>query len=279
MLARRLLLTLVGAAAVCAFAVASPASARTSVWTAEPTTYSDATGDAKSAPDVATVAVSVDATAAVFVVSLASGDLSNEGILGIAIDADRNAATGDRFGSDYVVLVTADGAGFLKWNGSDMKPFSHQPMVLGRNGSTIAVGVCTCDLGTQAFDFVVLGVRGNDIDAAPESGHFSYPQAAPPAPEISIASVLVNQRPSVPKAGKRFTVKVMGARLEGTGEVVQPESVECSARLGTKALRGTGPGGCSWKLPKNARGKKLTVAVTVTYQGVEDTFAKTMTVT
>jgi hypothetical protein len=51
----------------------------------------------------------------------------------------------------------------------------------------------------------------------------------------------------------------------------QPESYTCRAKLGTKALAGSGTGSCMFKLKKAARGKKLTVAVTVTYQGASKT--------
>jgi hypothetical protein len=34
-------------------------------------------------------------------------------------------------------------------------------------------------------------------------------------------------------------------------------------------------GGCSWLLPKKARGKKLTVTVNVSYHGDSETFSQT----
>ncbi len=140
--------------------------------------------------------------------------------------------------------------------------------------------VCGCDLGAQTFDFYAAGVRGDDVDVAPETGWFSFPSvpSSPPASPVAIHSVLVTQQPLLPKAGKRFTVGVMGVRLESSGAVVQPDSYSCGAILAGTALVGSGTGGCSWKLPKSARGKPLEVDVTVSYQGVSQTFSHTFKV-
>jgi hypothetical protein len=50
---------------------------------------------------------------------------------------------------------------------------------------------------------------------------------------------------------------------------VKPTSVRCAAKLAGKTLRGTGAGGCRWSLPKNAKGKRLVITVTATYQDAE----------
>lgn len=49
---------------------------------------------------------------------------------------------------------------------------------------------------------------------------------------------------------------------------VLPESYSCTAKLGAKKLAGSGTGGCTLKVPKKkTRGKRLTVVLTVNYQG------------
>jgi ABC-type nitrate/sulfonate/bicarbonate transport system substrate-binding protein len=68
----------------------------------------------------------------------------------------------------------------------------------------------------------------------------SYYKAALGDPTVLKASF----SPAQPKAGAKFSVK-------GTG------IVGCTARLGAQTLAG----GCTWKLPKNAHGKRLTVRV------------------
>jgi hypothetical protein len=265
---------LAGTAALCALALVGPAAAQTLTAKAtQDAAYADPTGDSKSAPDVSTVAVSLDpgSGALVFGIQLANNDnLSNNGVVVIGIDADRNPATGNQ-GDDYAVVVGQSGYAFLKWDGKQMSPFSHQPVLVGTSGSgLLAIGFCSCDLGTQTFNFWVGGLRGNDIDAAPDNGDYAFPQSS--TPSISFDSILVSQKPLVPKAGKRFTVNVMGAKLD-TGEVVKPDSYSCTATLAGRALKGSGTGGCSWALSKKARGKKLVVNVTISYQGVSDTFS------
>ena len=115
-------------------------------------------------------------------------------------------------------------------------------------------------------------MRGSDVDIAPDTGVWSFPQSTKPS--ISFDSILVSQKPLVPKAGKRFTVTVTGAKLS-TGEVVQPDAYRCTATLSGRALKGSGTGGCSWALAKKARGKKLVVDATISYQGASDTFEAT----
>ena len=49
-------------------------------------------------------------------------------------------------------------------------------------------------------------------------------------------------------------------------------SYGCVAQLGGKLLRGGGKGSYTFKLPKNAKGKRLRVSLFVTYGGITDEF-------
>jgi hypothetical protein len=245
---------------------------------ADPVTYPDPAGDAKSAPDITNVAVTLDpgSGALVFGIDLGAADqLAGGAGVFIALDTDRNSGTGDKTGSEYLVGVFSDVAGILKWNGSDMVPFNHAPMLLSRSATNITVGFCACDIGTQTFDFAVFSARGNDVDVAPDAGA-TFP---PPAQAITIESFVYTPKPFLPKAGKRFTLKPLGIRLGGTNEVVTPDSLTCTAKLGAKTLKGSGTGGCSWLIPKKTRGKKLNVTVNVAYQGQTETFSQTFKIT
>jgi hypothetical protein len=269
----RALAGVVTIAAVAALVLIPTGSARV---LGTPAEYTDPTGDAKSAPDVAKVTIDLDAATGLlsFVVDLAPTEqLAANGLVGIALDTDRNGATGDSTGSEYFVIVGAGGAALLKWNGSDMVPFNHAPMGIGRQAGKVVVIFCSCDIGTQTFDFAVVGLRGNDVDVAPDNGG-TYPI---PAVAIEITSFVYAPKPLLPKAGKRFTLKPLGIRL-ATNEVVAPDSLTCAAKLGAKSLKGSGVGGCSWLLPKKSRGKKLVVTVNVTYQGQSETFSQTFKV-
>ena len=65
-----------------------------------------------------------------------------------------------------------------------------------------------------------------------------------------------------------------------TTTAILPESYSCTAKLGAKQLTGTGTGGCTVAVPKKkARGKKLTVLLTVNYEGVTKVVPLTFKVT
>jgi hypothetical protein len=263
---------LAGAAALCALSLVGSASAQT-VTTKDTQTasYADPTGDSKSAPDIGTVVAALDTGSGVLGLGIQianNDDLSNAGVL-VLFDTDHNRSTGNQLGAEYEIIVTQNSWAFLKWDGSQMSPFSHQPVVVGYSGGVLAIAFCTCDLGTQSFDFGIGAVRGNDVDIAPDTGVWSFPQSTKPS--ISFDSIIVSQKPLAPKAGRRFSVSVTGAKLS-SGEVVKPDSYSCTAKLAGRALKGSGTGGCSWALTKKARGKKLVVDVTISYQGVADTF-------
>ena len=121
----------------------------------------------------------------------------------------------------------------------------------------------------------MLGVRGADVDVAPDNGG-TFPIPEHP---VTIQSFVYSAKPLLPKAGKRFTLKPLGIRLADTNEVVAADTVSCAAKLADKQLKGSGQGGCSWLLPKKARGKKLLVVVRVSYQGQSETFSQTFKVT
>jgi hypothetical protein len=246
--------------------------------TTGPATYTDPSGDAKSAPDVANVTLGLDAASGALAVDVqfaADDQLAGDAGVFVLLNTDRNSGTGDRTGAEYVVGVSANAAGLLKWNGSDMVPFNHLPIAVSRSARDVRVIFCTCDIGTQSFDFAVVSARGADIDVAPDTGGtFPIPEQT-----ITIQSFVYSPKPVVPKAGKRFTLKPLGIRLAETNEVVAPDSLACTAKLAGKSLKGTGVGGCSWLLPKKARGTKLVVSVNVSYQGEKETFTQTFKVT
>jgi hypothetical protein len=238
-------------------------------------TYSDPTGDSKTAPDISSIVASLDSSSGTlgFRVAFANNDdLSNGGVLLIAIDTDHNATTGNQLGAEYEIAVTQGGYLFLKWDGKQMSSFSHQPVVVTSTAGGVNVTLSSSDLGTQSFNFVVGSVRGNDADIAPDNGEFSFPPST--TTQIKFDSILVATKPTKPKAGRHFSLTVGGAKLD-TGEIVTLDSYACHATLAGHALHGSGTGGCTWTLPKKAKGKKLVVDVTVSYQGASDAFEAT----
>ena len=77
--------------------------------------------------------------------------------------------------------------------------------------------------------------------------------------------------PVKPKAGKAVVVGTAVTRVE-TGAPINSGSVKCAARVGLKALPGSGKVGagvarCTFKLPKTSKGKVVRGTITVTVQG------------
>ena len=74
--------------------------------------------------------------------------------------------------------------------------------------------------------------------------------------------------PAKPKHGKVFRLATTNLRLDD-GTVVKADSITCVAKLNGKRLAGR----CSWRIPANAKGKRLVVTLTAHYQGVSATFS------
>jgi len=119
------------------------------------------------------------------------------------------------------------------------------------------------------------------FDNAPNEGAFNFSLEAN-GPQID--SVAVQTTPSAgPKAGKKFIVVPTGLKLPPDGRTstfpILPESYSCTAKLGAKRLAGSGTGQCTITIPKKkARGKKLTVQLTVVYEGTTKVVPLTFTV-
>jgi hypothetical protein len=146
------------------------------------------------------------------------------------------------------------------------------------DSSQISISVNRSELGNAAdFNFVATAlnfvVTGNvaqiGLDLAPDDGAFNYSFEAN-GPQID--SVDVQTTPSAgPKAGKKFVLAPTALHLPPDGRTtpasIVPESYSCAAKVGAKKVAGSGTGSCTLAIPKKARGKKLTVQLTVNYQG------------
>jgi hypothetical protein len=240
--------------------------------------YTDAAGDGKGAADLTGVSVSSDQNGQItFMVGAASALADGDGWFMLALDTDQSVATGalPLLGAEYVFGVDAEGYSFGRWTGSDWDwetPYS--TVRLAVLGSNAIVSINSSELGgTRALNFWARSARGDPesgvIDDAPDDGTFNYSLAAG-GPDIR--EVAVQTTPAAgPRAGRRFVVRPIGLMLpEGLPGVAirpQPDAYRCAARLGAKALRGSGVGGCTFSVPKNAKRKRLVVTLTVQYQG------------
>jgi hypothetical protein len=250
-----------------AFLVVAAALAAGSARAGTAYVYTDAGGDSKSAPDITKVTATDGGDGTVsFAIDLASGgDLADGRLVVLSIDADRNHGTGDSMGGEFVVAAGTGGLLLLHWQGQDYAPADHHPMNPTLGGGRLTFTLTLADVGVSAFDFAVVGIHGNDDDVAPESGSFSYPQAAP-APQIS--GVVIPATALFPKAGKVFRVSGIQVRL-ASNEIVAADSVSCSLAYRGAMLKSARP--CAWLIPKQYRKKLLTLTLTVSYGGATKT--------
>jgi hypothetical protein len=249
----------IAAVAAAAFVLAAPAAGGSG-------RYSDKTGD--GAVDIAAVEVTNTAGTITFKIAVANMPaLAPDAAIAVAIDADRDDTTGGEYGPDFAAVLFGDdrSAALVRWNGSDFEAFSHGP-VDGRYSAGVAtISVPAADLGNpSSFDFGVVGIQGDEFDVAPDDGIWTYEMPA-------VVAAAVHFSPAQPKAGARFAADRVSLRLTD-GTTVRPDTLTCIAQLGGRPLVGTGHGGCTWKLPRAARGKRLVVAIGVTYGGMSPAY-------
>jgi len=240
-------------------------------------TYADPAGDGGAAGDITGVSVSSDKQSGQIVFRITGTNLASSTLnpLFLAIDSDANPATGDLtdHGTDYWFGIDDDSYGFQQWDGADWVDTSYSTVHINGGTQEMTISVNRSELGnTSSFNFVAstLSLLGMTRDYAPNDGAFNY---AIDANGPNILSVSAQTSPSSgPKAGKRFTVLPTALQLPPDGRTTStplvPESYSCKAKLGTRALKGSGTGACTLVIPKaKAKGKRLTVQLTVNYEG------------
>jgi hypothetical protein len=246
--------------------------------------YADASGDnIGGAGDVTAVTVAGDKATGQLVFRIAGTNIasSEDNVLFLDIDSDANPNTGNLNdgGADYSFVVDANSYGFAHWSGTAWAEATPPTARVSGNTSQITVSVNRSDLGSTAdFNFSVTafnlvvnnGTAQVGLDAAPDDGSYNFSFDAN-GPQIS--SVDVQTTPSAgPRAGQKFAVLPTALHLPPDGRMtpatIVPESYSCTAKLGAKSLAGSGTGRCTFSIPKKkSRGKKLTVQLTVNYQG------------
>jgi hypothetical protein len=100
------------------------------------------------------------------------------------------------------------------------------------------------------------------------------PPAAPPrsAPaRLTLTVTRLTSSPKVPRAGKRFLAAIRVSRSDTRGQLLSGK-VACPARIRNRRLAPAATGfrrglaTCVWKIPRTARGKRMTGSVAVAYQ-------------
>jgi hypothetical protein len=240
--------------------------------------YTDPSGDNSSAADLSGVTVMGDQATGQITFRISGSNLSSapNQVTFLVVDSDANPATGDPQwdGADYGFAVDDSGYDFVHWNGSDWveAPYATVAVCCVHGGSTVTVSVNRRELGNASeFNFGVETVNTDTKahDNAPDDGVYNYSLAAG-GPDIQ--DVLVQTRPSFgPMAGKPFVIKPVGLKLPPSGALIsimrRPDSYRCRATISGRAVPGAGTGGCTLRIAKKARGKRLRLVLTVKYEG------------
>jgi len=245
--------------------------------TAASGSYTDPSGDSSTAGDITSLTVVGDKGSGQLLFRIQGTNIASSATnpLFVVIDSDANPLTGDLSdsGSDYSFYVDDSSFGFDRWDGSHWVQAPDLSVHVSGGTTQILISVNRSDLGnTSMFNFYswTFNVADKAFDNAPTDGLFNYSFDAN-GPQIN--SVDVKTAPVAgPKAGKRFVIAPTGLKLPPDGRTsttpILPESYSCSAKLGATKLAGSGTGGCSIAIPKKkSRGKRLTVLLTVNYQG------------
>jgi len=239
-----------------------------------PIGMADPTGDANGAADIVRVTVANDTSGLLLfhVQSVNRTDITPGDVVLIRIDSDRSAQTGepDRGGGiDYVIEINATaGAIFLRrWTGATFER-AETTTLIGRYEGGYAFFVNRSDVGNPtairfyAVTLLATGAAGQ-ADVAPSTSFYDY------ALSIShVESMTPRWAPAAPRAGATFRLRSLQLTLQ-TGDRAAAARFTCRATLARKRLRGTGRGGCTFRLPASARGKRFVVDVTAAPRGGE----------
>jgi hypothetical protein len=194
-----------------------------------------------------------------------SGFAANEAY-GIFLDTDLNPATGGA-GAEYRVRLTSEATILGKWDGTRFAPQATLEPATWASGYGPVFTFKIADVGdVKGFNFIFFTTDGVIGDLAPNRGSWSY-QLTPL--ELTVRAMALDRA----RAGRSFSARMAVVRSDfdlplGEG------AIACSAKIGAKAMAGSGrfAGGrvvCTWRLPRSARGKRLSGTVAVTFQGVE----------
>jgi hypothetical protein len=254
----------VAALALAALGGGAPASAAGSK------TFTDPTGDGSAGPDLTQLVVSNDDNGQLtFAFTFANRPtiLTGDDIVALGIDADRRGNTGDPAGYEFIFGFLFEGGGQVdvgQWDGSRFNFDAPQTTLRATDGGrTITINRSEL-AGTSAFDFrlVTQGRDGNDT--APEGGGVWTYELQIAVARPTIQRVRVQFAPAQPRAGRAFAFVSVKLGLSD-GQEVAPVTYSCRGSLAGKVLRPSGR--CRWNIPRNAKGKRFSVIVTVSFEG------------
>jgi hypothetical protein len=231
-----------------------------------PIRFTDPRGDVDfpGAPDIRDVTVFNSTKGMIqFDVAIANVplDIPDENLIAIYLDTDRDASNGPYGGFEYTIQAVGLVDLFLaRWDGTRYVPTSALVLNIWDDRGVMNIAIRSTRLGnTTRFRFWVatamLPAAEDFVDVAPDRGAVNY---ALSTPHIARADALFS--PLDPRAGRRFSVKGVHVELSSR-ELFQAASFRCRATLAGRAIRGSGRGGCTYALPRTARGKRLVITI------------------
>jgi hypothetical protein len=243
------------------------APANASVADHNPVALADPRGDGNGAADVVRVSVANGIGGLIiFLIQVADreGILANDVVV-ISLDTDRSAQTGEG-SADYQIRL--DGATqqtkLFRWNGAQFDELA-APSVQGVWSNGYGFGIQRSEIGSPSalrfFATTQLAGASGQSDRAPDAALHEYVLSTP-----HVAGGAFKFTPTAPRAGATFRLDPPQLLLESE-EVVPAATYACRATLGGKRLRGIGRGGCTFRLAKTAKGKRLVVTVTAAPRG------------
>jgi hypothetical protein len=270
-------LALVFAAVLVGRAAANPGSMTAATETG---TFTDAAGDGGGAPDITAVTVTDDpATRALQITATAAGystiSPTSKPTLLVWLNVDKNDLSGSAGGWEYLLMAGVDPGGpwydVRVWAGSGWGRVPESPtMSASRDGDTqtwrlgrTEVNGMTTGLTLYA-ESRVYDASGNIVahDVAPDTGKYTHDLSVKPVIGAGVAV------PYQPKAGKKATVTFGVIRGDNfrpltTGTMVCDPSVKGKVIPHAESFT-NGQAKVSFTVPKTAKGKVLTVKLTVT---------------
>lgn len=211
---------------------------------------------------------------------------SPSSFVGIGIDTDKDASTGDDpYGIEAHLSILNDpccGLDFVlrRWDGKKLVVVDDTAATGTYGNGVVTFTVPRRELfDTRGFAFLIgahvfnADFSGAALDWLPNLDPlltYDLENLAPPAP-TRLAAGPVSGTPAVPRAGKRFTVSTLVV-LADTGDRLPDGGTTCAARAGTARLRATGTfaasrARCTMTVPRTAAGKVLRGTLTVRHAG------------
>jgi hypothetical protein len=271
------------------------------------TTNTDPTGDATGgAPDITRVVASNNAAGVITFRVTTVAPMIDSSIMGIDLDTDSNPGTGGG-GFEYGLIAGAGGFGLLKWTGNAFADAPARSLSMIRSGNVVVFKINRADIGKiDRFSFDVYTVNFDDSDAAigedgaPDGGAYVYALSLPQCANgkdddgdgridrrdfgcsspsdklerddrVTLKANKALTVPAKPTAGRAVVVGAVVIRGE-TGVGITSGNVRCAARVGSKALPGTGKvrqgvAACTLALPATSKGELVRGTITITVQG------------